>query len=68
MNAIGIINISVEKSGAYSRERALSLTETIYHTVTNIFTLCDTEHLLPQQAAMRLAAERLHEVPRCSQP
>ena len=61
VNAGGIINISVEKSGTYSRERALSLTKNIYHTVTEIFTACDTGHLLPHQAAIRLAEERLRQ-------
>lgn len=67
VNAGGIINISVEKSGAYSRDRALRLTENIRHTLGEIFDLCDAEHLLPQQAAMRLAEERLRNASRaCS--
>ena len=60
VNAGGIINISVEKSGAYSRERALRRTEAIYHTITKIFDLCTVENLLPQQAAICFAEQRLH--------
>ena len=61
VNAGGIINISVEKSGVYSRERALRLTEAIYQTVTNLFDICEAERILPQQAAIRLAEVRLSE-------
>ncbi len=50
-----------EKSGTYSREQALCLTENIYHTVTDIFTACDTGHLLPHEAAIRLAEKRLRQ-------
>jgi len=60
-NAGGIINISIEKSGSYCKERALKLTENIYDTVTNVFDICDREGELPQQAAMALAKNRLRQ-------
>ena len=59
VNAGGIINISVEKSGAYCRDTALRLTEEIYRTVGIIFDLCEIERSLPQQAAIHLAEKRL---------
>ena len=63
VNAGGIINIAVEKEGDYDCDRARQLTENIYQTVTDVFAACDSEHLLPQQAAIRLAERRLHGVP-----
>ena len=60
VNAGGIIHIAVEKEGHYDPERARRLTENIYRTVMEIFVACDSELLLPQQAAIRLAERRLH--------
>ncbi len=68
VNAGGIINIAVEKEGAYDPDRARLLTENIYQTVTDIFSACDSEHLLPQQAAIRLAERRLHRAAHDSAP
>lgn len=59
VNAGGIINIAVEKESDYDSERARSLTENIYQTVTNVFSTCASTGLLPQQAAIRLAEHRL---------
>lgn len=59
VNAGGIINISVEKTGAYESEEALRLTRQIPHTLETIFDLCDSEDLAPHEAAMQLAEQRL---------
>ena len=67
VNAGGIINIAVEKETDYDPGRARRLTENIYQTVTEILVACDREHLLPQQAAIRLAERRLHSAaPGCA--
>lgn len=67
VNAGGIINIAVEKEGDYDPERARRLTENIYQTVTEVFAACESERLLPQQAAIRLAEQKLHGVsPGCA--
>jgi leucine dehydrogenase len=64
VNAGGIINISVEKSGAYNRAEALRLTENIYHTLTQILRTSEAEGILPHEAAQRLAEERLEAASR----
>lgn len=66
VNAGGIINISVEKSGVYSREQATRQTERIYDTITEIFDVCESEKILPQQAAIRLAERRLQHAAEAS--
>jgi leucine dehydrogenase len=58
-NAGGIINISVEKSGAYDRELAARLTLNIQRTVSRILAESATSGILPHQAAKRLAERRL---------
>ncbi|HSJ02877.1 MAG TPA: Glu/Leu/Phe/Val dehydrogenase dimerization domain-containing protein [Verrucomicrobium sp.] len=60
-NAGGIINISVEREGEYRQDRAQELTRNIYRTVLKVFALCETERLLPQQAAKRLAEQSLQQ-------
>ena len=58
VNAGGIINISVEKSGAYDQKLALRLTEDIRHTVAMIFAMSD-DRSLPHETAMRVAEAKL---------
>lgn len=73
VNAGGIINIAVEKEATYDPDRARRLTENIHQTVMDIFSACESESLLPQQAAIRLAERRLHrdtpdDAPRAGEP
>ncbi|CAN5902714.1 hypothetical protein BH11VER1_BH11VER1_12120 [soil metagenome] len=67
VNAGGIINVAVEKENHYNPDRARQLTDNIYPTITKSFAACDSEHLLPQQAAIRLAERRLNSAaPGCA--
>jgi leucine dehydrogenase len=59
VNAGGIINISVEQSGAYDPALARRLTEEIGRTVASIFATSASDRILPQDAAIRLAESRL---------
>ncbi len=64
INAGGIINITQEldKGRPYSRERALMQTEKIYDTTLAIFAKAEQEKLLAQNAAMKIAKERIDAI------
>lgn len=62
VNAGGIINVFNEVNGEYNKNRATRMTENIYNTVLNVFSTCDAENILPQQAAIAVAQKRIKEV------
>lgn len=58
INAGGLINVYTELEG-YSEERALQMTENIYHIVTNVIDLAEQENVLTVVASNRLAEQRI---------
>lgn len=66
INAGGIINIEGEVEQNYSLERAMRKTEKIYDTTTRVFEIAEKEVLLPHQAALRLAEQRIKSIGRNS--
>ncbi len=61
INAGGLINCYSELEG-YNRERALQKTEIIYTRALEIFTIASKENITTQQAANRIAEERINAV------
>ncbi|MFK7969825.1 MAG: Glu/Leu/Phe/Val dehydrogenase dimerization domain-containing protein [Bacteroidia bacterium] len=63
INAGGLINISQEVAGqAYSRDRAIEMTEVIYDTTLRIFDLSQSEGLTPHAAAQQVAEKRVADL------
>ena len=58
INAGGIINISYENRG-YNANLAWEQTRQIGHTLTRVFETADAESIMPGQAALRIAQEKL---------
>jgi leucine dehydrogenase len=63
VNAGGLINVSVELEG-YARERALRLTRNIYYNTLKLLKLARKEGIPANQAADRLAEERIRGIGR----
>jgi leucine dehydrogenase len=61
INAGGLINVYSEYNG-YVREQAMSQTENIYHTILDIYKMADVHNLNNQQAAIKLAEKRIHDM------
>ena len=61
VNAGGIINVSLELT-AYSRDRALQLTERIYDTTLKVLATAKAQGITPHAAAVSLAEARIHAV------
>tara|TARA_R110000796_G_scaffold252557_1_gene387766 strand:+ start:172733 stop:173836 length:1104 start_codon:yes stop_codon:yes gene_type:complete len=64
INAGGIINITGELRGSYSKDLAYMWTEKIYDTCTNILAKADQDGIPSQKAAMLLAEKRIEDVGR----
>ncbi|MGW8122326.1 Glu/Leu/Phe/Val dehydrogenase dimerization domain-containing protein [Roseivirga echinicomitans] len=64
INAGGVINITGELRGAYSKELAYMWTEKIYDTCTDILNKAEKEGIPSQKAAMLLAEKRIADVGR----
>jgi leucine dehydrogenase len=62
INAGGLINVAAEASGAYNREKVTKDVEKIYNRILDIFTLSETDNLTTQEAAMRIAQQRIDDV------
>lgn len=63
INAGGLINISQEVAGqAYSRDRAIEMTDVIYDTTTRIFDLAQQEGITPHAAAQKVAERRIADL------
>ncbi|WP_430613371.1 Glu/Leu/Phe/Val family dehydrogenase [Flavobacterium sp. JP2137] len=58
INAGGIINVYGEIVG-YGKEEAMKRTENIYHTTLEIFLNAEKNNTTPQQAAMKMAQDRI---------
>ena len=61
INAGGLINVADELLG-YNRERAMKKVETIYHTILRVFEISKRDCIPSNQAADRMAEERIHSI------
>lgn len=59
VNAGGLINVGAEYYGPYNREKAHSDAEKIYDTTLNILKMAADESISSQEAAIRIAEERI---------
>lgn len=62
INAGGLINVGAEYYGNYNRESSLKQTEGIYDTCMNIFNLAETEKISTQEAAIKMAEQRIESI------
>lgn len=62
INAGGLINVYHEHLGNYNRKRVMEQAEKIYDTCLNILNFADDEKLSTQEAAIRLAENRISQV------
>ena len=68
INAGGLINVYNEYVGNYNRQRAYGQAEKIYTTCLNILNLASREKISSQEAAIRMAENRIAEVGRVRIP
>lgn len=61
INAGGLINVGIDYLGGWSKEKVYRKTERIYQTTLEIFNLSEQEGIHTQEAAMRLAKNRISE-------
>jgi leucine dehydrogenase len=59
INGGGITNVYYEYEGNYNRERVMNQTERIYDTTLDVFNLCEKTNVAPQQAAIKIAENRI---------
>jgi leucine dehydrogenase len=59
VNAGGLINVGAEYYGPYNREKAHRDAEKIYDTTLNILNMAADESITSQEAAIRIAEERI---------
>src|SRR5690606_30863358 len=64
INAGGLINVYHESLGNYNRSRALEQTEKIYDTCLGMFEVADREKISTQEAAIRMAEQRIAAIGR----
>ncbi|MCG8310396.1 MAG: leucine dehydrogenase [Cytophagales bacterium] len=62
INAGGLINVGIDYLGGWNKERIYRKTEKIYQTTLDIFKLSEKEGIPTQNAALRIAKKRIHEV------
>ncbi len=62
INAGGLINVGLDYTGNYSRERVFKKVERIYSTVLDIIHKSKTDKIPSQQAAIQLAEERINDI------
>jgi leucine dehydrogenase len=62
INAGGLINVAAEASGSYNREKVTKDVEKIYNRILDIFALSEKENITTQEAAMRIAQQRMDDV------
>jgi leucine dehydrogenase len=62
INAGGLINVAAEASGSYNREKVTKDVEKIYNRILDIFSLSETEKITTQEAAIRIAQQRMDDV------
>ncbi len=61
INAGGIINVSIEVEGEYDEDKSRAKVENIYNALKRIFEISKTEDIPTNEAANRLAQERLKQ-------
>ena len=59
INAGGLINVYAEYMGGYNKEKAYQQAEKIFDTCINILDVADDEKISPQEAAIKLAQDRI---------
>jgi leucine dehydrogenase len=64
INAGGLINVSAEFDGNYSRESALRKAEKVYDTCFSLLKKAEAEGLTPQEAAVKVAKQRIEDMGR----
>lgn len=62
INAGGLINVGLDYLGNYSRERVFKKVEKIYNTVLDIIQKTREEKIPSQEAAIRLAMQRINDI------
>jgi len=62
INAGGLINVGIDYMGGWSKDRVYRKTEKIYKTTLDIFKLSEEEGISTQQAAMKLAQQRIDDI------
>jgi leucine dehydrogenase len=62
INAGGLINVGLDYLGNYSRERVFKKVEKIYNTVLDIIHKTKQEKIPTQEAAIKLATQRIHDI------
>ncbi|WP_017731303.1 Glu/Leu/Phe/Val family dehydrogenase [Nafulsella turpanensis] len=68
INCGGVINVAAEYEGNYQRERAYQKAEKVYGICTDILKKADDERITPQEAAMKMALERIEAMGRVKLP
>jgi leucine dehydrogenase len=64
INAGGLINVYNEYQGNYNRKRVFEQTDKIYATTLNILNLAEKEKIATQEAAIKMAENRIAEIGR----
>lgn len=59
INAGGLINVAAEAGGNYNREKVNHDVEKIYGRLLDIFKLSESENITTQEAAMKMAQQRI---------
>ncbi len=62
INAGGLVNVAAEAGGSYNREKVTKDVEKIYARLLDIFTLAEKESITSQEAAMRIAQQRIDSI------
>lgn len=62
INAGGLINVYNEYSGNYNRARVMEQADKIYDTCTKILDLASAEKISSQEAAIRMAENRIEQI------
>ena len=68
INAGGLMNVYAEYLGGYNRDSVYSLAENIYDTCTNIFSKADEYKTSTQEAATKMATERIEAIGKVKLP
>lgn len=68
INAGGLINVYEEYRGDYSRERTYNTAEKIYGTCLDILNLAEGESISSQEAAIRMAENRIEAIGKIKLP
>jgi leucine dehydrogenase len=62
INAGGLMNVYYEYLGQYNRQRVMQHAEGIYSTCLSTLHFADQEKIAPQEAAIRLAEQRIEKI------